>query len=158
MILLLGSNVPTTGGIEKGFKFAKLWKCECIQIYLTLSRRWQISDLSINKIENFKKEQKDSNILEIVAHIPFLVNLASPDKNIRDKSIERIIIEINRAEDLGVKNLVLHPGSYTQSDNLQGIIRIIDGLNEVFNVFNQRSTPNLVLETMAGQGTSIGGS
>lgn len=152
---MLGSNVPTVGGIVKGFKTAKEWDCECIQIYTTLSRRWEVTYLPSEKIEEFKEEYEKSNVHEVVAHIPFLVNLASSNKELREKSRDRILIEMTRALDLNIKNLVLHPGSCTVSSKSQGLTRIIEGLNDVFNEFNGHA-PSLLLETMAGQGNTLG--
>ena len=47
---MLGSNVPTIGGLPKGFKHAEDWGCEAIQIYVTLSRRWDVPELTQEEI------------------------------------------------------------------------------------------------------------
>ena len=91
----------------------------------------------------------------MVAHIPFLVNLASSNRELREKSIDRILIEMTRALELNIKNLVLHPGKCTRFSKSQGLTRIIEGLNDVFNEFNGHA-PSLLLETMAGQGNTLG--
>jgi deoxyribonuclease IV len=154
---LLGSNVPTIGGIHTGFKWGSDWKCESIQIYLTLSRRWDVPQLSIERIKQFKNEWKKSSIKKVVAHIPFLVNLASADKDIHKKSCLRLNIEYNLACELGVSFLVLHPGSYRNSNKEDGMQRIIESLN-LFCQKNKYSKTKILLETMAGQGNTIGSS
>ena len=83
------------------------------------------------------------------------MNLASSNRDLREKSIDRISIEMTRALELNVNNLVLHPGSCTGSSKSQGLTRIIEGLNDVFNEFNGHA-PTLLLETMAGQGNTLG--
>jgi len=65
------------------------------------------------------------------AHIPYLVNLASPDKELYRKSIDRLLTEISRAIKFGVSLLVLHPGSYGKSKKEEGIKRIVEALNNV---------------------------
>lgn len=154
---MLGSNVPTIGGYSTGFEFGDDWGCKCIQIYLTLSRRWDIPALTKEKIFNFKNAWSKSSIKQVVGHIPFLVNLASPNNKIWKKSIHRIIQELSYANLLGVKLLVLHPGSYRNSNKPLGINRIIKALNHIFNKVEENKA-SIILETMSGQGNTIGSS
>lgn len=151
----LGSNVPTIGGLPTGFRLADEWGCESIQVYLTLSRRWDVPELTKEEIGKFKTAWEESSVKEVVAHIPFLVNLASPDKEIRRKSIERLKIEISRANEFGVKYPVLHPGSYGNTSKKVGIDRIVEGLNTIPSKIDNPSI-KILLETMAGQGTAMG--
>lgn len=149
--------MPTVGGLDKAFYWADLWDCEAVQIYLTLSRTWKVNKLNDKEILNFKNGWRNSGVKEVVSHIPYLVNLASDKEEIRKKSIDRLIAEIERAEILEVKYIVLHPGSYGKATKEEGIKKIIDGLQLCLGKFkNIRS--KILLETMAGQGTSIGSS
>ena len=152
---MLGSNVPTIGGLPKGFKHAEDWGCEAIQIYVTLSRRWDVPELTQEEITEFQSAWKKSSVKEVVAHVPFLVNLASPAEEIWKKSVSRLTVEILRAEDFGVRFLVLHPGSYGGSNIKEGLKRIINGLN-VASQRSEKSSTKILLETMAGQGTALG--
>jgi len=152
---MLGSNVPTIGGLPIGFQWADKWGCECIQIYITLSRRWEVLDLSREEISQFKSAWKKSLVKEVVAHLPYLANLASPDKNLYVKARERLIIELNRAKEFGISFLVMHPGSHRGSGETSGIQRIVDSLNIAIATTNNTST-KILLETMAGQGTELG--
>lgn len=152
---MLGSNVPTIGGLPIGFQWADKWGCECIQIYVTLSRRWDVSDLSEDEISQFKSAWEKSSVKEVVAHLPYLANLASPEKNLYTKARERLIIELNRAKKFGISFLVIHPGSHRGSGETSGIQRIVDSLNAAIATTNNTST-KILLETMAGQGTELG--
>jgi len=151
---MLGSNVPTIGGFHTGFKWGDEWGCQCIQIYLTLSRRWDVPNLSQQEITRFKTAWQESLVKKVVAHVPYLVNLASPNNELRDKSVKRLGIEISRATKFGVSLLVLHPGSYGVSTREEGIKRIIEALNRLLE--ETESSIKILLETMAGQGTMIG--
>ena len=158
---MIGSNVPTRGGFPAGFQYGNLWGCECIQIYITPSRRWNVPKLLQNDITAFNYAWKKSSVTQVVAHVPFLVNLASPDKMIRKKSVRRLHIEISRAHKLGVSFLVLHPGSYGTSTKQKGMHQIIEALNKVSQHFIDSASPiktQILLETMAGQGKMIGSS
>jgi deoxyribonuclease IV len=146
--------VPTIGGMPAGFRYARDWNCECIQIYLTLSRQWKVAELSDSDVSNFKIAWKESPVGSVVAHVPFLVNLGSNENRLWEKSIERLIAEINRCKILSVPYLVLHPGSYGSSTKENGLKRVIRALNIVFEKENNCST-RLLLETSAGQGTAL---
>jgi deoxyribonuclease-4 len=151
---MLGSNVPTIGGFHTGFKWGDKWGCEVIQIYITLSRRWNVPELTNEEISKFKMAWQESTVKEVVAHVPYLVNLASPDKELYRKSIKRLLTESSRATKFGVSLLVLHPGSYGKSKKEDGIKRIAEALESVVQEIN--SPLMILLETMAGQGTTIG--
>lgn len=154
---MLGSNVPAIGGFHAGFSWGNKWGCECIQIYITFSRRWDVPELSQKEVAVFKTAWGNSSVKEVVAHVPFLVNLASPNKEIWRKSIDRLITEISRAEKFGVPFLVLHPGSYGNLTKKEGIKRVTQALGIVFQNFDRPSV-KVLLETMAGQGTMLGSS
>ncbi|MBT9169438.1 MAG: putative endonuclease 4 [Syntrophomonadaceae bacterium] len=151
---MLGSNVPTIGGFHAGFKWGDEWRCECIQIYITLSRRWNVPILSQDEIAKFKTAWQESSVKEVVAHVPYLVNLASPIQDLWNKSVSRLLTELSRAVKFGVPLLVLHPGSHGTSSRQEGIKKIIEALNKIFEEIDV--PVKILLETMAGQGTMIG--
>lgn len=152
---MLGSNVPTRGGRTKGFQYAKEWNCECIQIYVTLSRKWSVPDLSDEEVSDFKSAWKESPVGSVVAHVPFLVNLASPDSDIWQKSINRLVTEAARCYALGISFLVLHPGSHRGTTKRDGLNRIVEALNVVCRKIVSFPT-TILLETAAGQGSALG--
>ena len=151
---MLGSNVSQVGGFKTAFKVAEQWSCDCIQVYLTPSRTWKVQELLSERIEMFKKLKNESKIAEIVSHVPFLVNIASCDKNILRFSRYRLIQEIKIAELLDIEKIVLHPGSFQKSDKDIGLSRVISSLNEVMDNF-QELRVKINLETMCGQGSML---
>lgn len=154
---MLGSNVPTIGGLPKGFQYADKWNCECVQIYLTLSRRWDVPSLSDKQISEFKSAWSKSGVKEVVAHLPYLANLASPDDNLYARATNRLIAELDRAMDMGVSLIVSHPGSHRSAGLKAGIARTISALDAALASTKNTGT-KILLETMAGQGTEIGSS
>lgn len=152
---MLGSNVPTIGGFHTGFRYGDEWGCKCIQIYVTLSRKWDVPKLSREEVIKFETAWRKSSVKQVVAHVPFLVNLASPNEEIWEKSMRRLITEVYRANKFGVQFLVLHPGSYGDSNRKEGLKKIITSLNTISQRMHNTST-KILLETMAGQGTMIG--
>lgn len=153
--MTIGATVPTIGGLHKGFEYARDWKCDCIQIYLTSSRRWESAALASDQKKLFAEAWEASQVREVISHVPFLVNVASPDPELRRKSIERLRIEVDTAAELNVRLLVLHPGSPRDSDRGEAKLRTIEAINKVLEDFGQQS-PIILIETMAGQGTVLG--
>lgn len=155
---MLGSNVPAhpgRGGLATLFQYADEWHCECAQTYITLSRRWNVTDLLPEEISDFKSAWRKSQVKQVIAHVPLLVNLASPVDDIWQKSRDRLSTELSRANKLGIQSLVLHPGYYRNSNKTAGIKRIIRTLNSVLDNVND-ATAIILLETTAGQGTALG--
>ncbi|MFX1486865.1 MAG: deoxyribonuclease IV [Promethearchaeota archaeon] len=150
---MLGSNVPTVGGLPIGFKYADKWACDCIQIYVSPSRTWVVPELQDEEILRFNTAWQKSRVKVVVGHIPYLVNLASLNQELRLKSIRRLATEIERANRFGVAYLILHPGS--NPDRKDGMRLIVEGLNAVFKDIDE-SKVMVLLETVAGQGDMIG--
>ena len=116
-------------------------------------KRCDISDDLTNKAKELMKEN-DINIENVVCHAPYIINLAN------NKSEEKYLFAINflkeeikRVEKLGIKKLVLHPGSFVDLDIDTGINNIINALNIILT-----SNQNVLicLETMAGKGSEVG--
>jgi len=94
-------------------------------------------------------------IEEIVVHAPYIINLGSYKNNTFRLAVDFLQEEIRRTAYLGVGQIVLHPGAYTDKDPEYGIARIAEGLNEVLRGTNETEV-KIALETMAGKGTEIG--
>lgn len=152
---MIGATVPTIGGLPNGFRYGDEWGCECLQVYVTLSRRWEVAPLQAKEVTAFRQAWRRSAVAQVVAHVPYLVNVASPDEALRAKSLERLLIEFDRCEKLSVPLLVLHPGGYRTSTREEGLARVTAALDFVYRAFPRAKT-RILLETMAGQGTMLG--
>jgi len=84
-----------------------------------------------------------------------LLNLANPDKEIREKSIDNLAKELERADLLNIKYVVFHPGAHLGEGILAGIKRIGQSLNEVFKRSKSQNSI-LLVETTAGEGSVLG--
>ena len=103
----------------------------------------------------FRLALAETRIVDPVAHTSYLINLGSPDDELWRKSIEAMIVEVERCALLGIADLVLHPGSHMGEGEEAGLKRIGKALDQV-----HRRTAGLAvtidLETTAGQGTNLG--
>ncbi|QHW33242.1 deoxyribonuclease IV [Paenibacillus rhizovicinus] len=116
------------------------------------TRRKPMEDLYIPE---GKAAMSEAGIDEIVVHAPYIVNLGSYKEDTFELAVRFLQEEIRRTDAIGVRNIVLHPGAYTDKDAEFGIARIAEGLNEVLNGTKETNV-NIALETMAGKGTEIG--
>ncbi len=116
------------------------------------TRRKPIENLYI---EEGKAVMKEADINEIVVHAPYIINLGSYKEDTFELAVRFLQEEIRRTDYIGVRNIVLHPGAYTDKDAEFGINRIAEGLNEVLSGTKETNV-NIALETMAGKGTEIG--
>ncbi|GIP38940.1 putative endonuclease 4 [Paenibacillus sp. J31TS4] len=96
-----------------------------------------------------------NGIPEIIVHAPYIINLGSYKSNIFQLAVDFLQNEIRRTHYIGAKNIVLHPGAFTDKDAEYGIGRIAEGLNEVLEGIKETDV-NIALETMAGKGSEIG--
>ena len=98
---------------------------------------------------------KEKNILldKVIVHAPYIINLANPDSEKHDFAVNFLKQEVSRCEELGIKNMVLHPGSHVGIGIDKGIELIADGLNKVLE---NDSSVCILLETMAGKGSEVG--
>ena len=102
-----------------------------------------------------KELMEQHGIEEIVVHAPYIINLGSYKSNTFRLAVDFLQEEIRRTAYLGVGQIVLHPGAYTDKDPEYGIARIAEGLNEVLRGTAETEV-KIALETMAGKGTEIG--
>ena len=113
--------------------------------------RYKIDD-ELTKEAYKKMEENNIPLDKIIVHAPYIVNLANPDDEKHQFAISFLKQEIARCEELGIKNMVLHPGSHVNCTTEEGIINIIDGLNKIIESDNNVC---ILLETMAGKGNEV---
>jgi deoxyribonuclease-4 len=150
-----GAHMSISGGISQAFARGEQVGCETIQIFSKNERQWQAKPYTSEEVAAYKAEQSRTGIQPVVVHGSYLVNLASPDDGLREKSIAAFADELERCAVLGVPYLVVHPGAHTGSGEEAGIQREADALNRLFDEGIGENVV-VVLETTAGQGTALG--
>ena len=117
------------------------------------TRRKPIEDQYIEEGKAVMRSRRELTKSSFMRHI--LSILASYKEDTFELAVRFLQEEIRRTDYIGVRNIVLHPGAYTDKDAEYGIARIADGLNEVLEGVKDTNV-NIALETMAGKGTEIG--
>lgn len=172
---LLGAHLSVAGGFHKAIEAADIRGMEAVQIFThsptqwvvtagsarsrssekTKTSAWQSKPLDPEAVAAFHEARRHSKVRCVIAHNSYLINVASADRQLRRRSIEALVVEMERAEALALSALVMHPGTASSDDDKDGIARIADALDEV-----QQRCPRhqvkILLETTAGQGASIG--
>ena len=114
------------------------------------TRRGEINDFMTLEAYKLMKEN-NIELDKVIVHAPYIVNLANPDN--MEFSIDFLTNEVERCNLLGMKYLVLHPGSSVNVSREEGIANIIKGLNAILTNNNNIC---ICLETMAGKGNELG--
>jgi deoxyribonuclease-4 len=153
--LLLGAHFSIAKGLHKAILEAETYGCNTLQIFTKNANTWKERTLSENQIQDFFQARKNTGIHHIISHTSYLIIIAGPDIKKAKMSCEALKQEILRCGQLELPYLVLHPGSHMGDGETKGINRIADNINEIFAATDGLTT-RLLLETTAGQGTSIG--
>ncbi len=149
----LGVHLSIAGGVHNALETAKKLKINAIQIFLKNNNQWQGATLKEKDIENYHSIKKSIEDVKIFAHTGYLVNLAGDGDN-HKKSIASLEDDLHRATLLHVEGIVLHPGSHIGKGEKAGLKKIVTSLDSVLK--NNPSNSKILLETSAGQGTSLG--
>ncbi len=153
--MILGSHVSAAGGVHKAVQRAIDVGCDCIQIFTKNNNQWRAKPLSEKDVNSWIEALAKSNLSHPIAHASYLINLASPKDDLFEKSIDALVIELERANLLQLEGLVVHPGAYTDSSEENGLNRIVDAVSETLGRV-EPGTCRLLLENTAGQGTCLG--
>ncbi len=152
--LLVGTHVSIAGGIEKSFSRATEIGATAMQIFTRNASRWQAKPLEPAAIAAFRQARSNSDVRYVAAHDSYLINLASPDAALRKKSIDTFVDEMQRCQQLGIEDLVMHPGAHMQQGTSPGIRQLVESFKSVFA--QAPDGVRVLLENTAGQGSCLG--
>ncbi len=152
--MLLGAHLSVSGGVDTAFDRAEQINCTALQIFTKSNRQWSARPLSQEEIDHYLRRQQETG-LPVVCHASYLLNLGTPDDGIWHKSIEALIIELQRCEQLAIPYLVLHPGAHMNSGVEAGLRRVATALDMVHERLPAYRA-KVALEITAGQGSSLG--
>ncbi len=150
----LGAHMSIAGGVPCAIERAVATGCEALQIFTKNSNQWRARPIPDAEIEDFRARAHASSIDSIVSHASYLINLAAPDRALRQRSIAALEDELHRGDQLGLSGVVLHPGAYTTGTEQDGVKWIAEGIAHAQS--RQTGRTPVVLEHTAGQGTMLG--
>ena len=124
-----------------------------MQLFTKQPNRWAERRVGVREAHDFRAALAASGVRYVNAHDSYLINLASPDKELRKKSIASFRAELRRCHALGLDALVSHPGNF-MDDRASGVARNADAITEALE--KEKGSTRLLMELTAGQGTVIG--
>jgi deoxyribonuclease-4 len=151
----LGAHMSIAGGLHKAIERAVAAGCGTLQIFTRSSNQWKGKPISDADAELFRSTFAASGLHEVISHDIYLINLAAPPGETRDKSLTAFADEMATCARLGINKIVMHPGSHTSDPPEAGLQRVIEAFDQLFSEVPQYRGL-VLLETTAGQGTNLG--
>src|SRR5918992_4379789 len=149
----LGAHVSVQGGVEKAPVRGKAIGATAIQVFTKTPSQWREPGISTESHAAFRRECERCELATIVAHDSYLINLASPDRQLSARSETSFIAELRRCEAFGIPYLVSHPGNYID-DRDAGLVRNAAAYSRSLRAVS--GSVVVLLETTAGCGTALG--
>lgn len=149
-----GFHISISGGLSKVVGRAEIRGCETIQFFSRNPRGWGIEPLDPDDVEAFRRSVRSSGLYPLFLHLPYLPNVASKDSKFYSRSIDSIVIDLQRAEKLGASYLIIHIGHRMESTESEAEAAVVEAINQAFA--RVRNGTILLLENTAGQGSEIG--
>lgn len=143
------------GGFYRAVERAQVAGCDVVQIFTKNNNQWRAKPITDKEVELFRGKLQETGVTHPLAHSSYLINLASPDEGLWHKSVDALVVEMRRGEQLGLDGVVLHPGAHTTATEKEGLQNVIRGLDEM-NAAVGEIRCQCLLETTAGQGSNLG--
>lgn len=153
--MLLGSHIPTIGGIAKAIDRAVGIGCTAMQIFVKNNMQWFPKPFSEEEVISFIQHPLRKKLDTVIAHAGYLINLGVEKSENHEKSLRSLGEELLRCNQLEIPYLVLHPGSHLGKGTDHGLYCVIQSLNTIHAEHPNIKT-RIALETTAGQGSCLG--
>jgi deoxyribonuclease IV len=151
--MLIGAHVSPAGGpamaVERGVERG----CQAIQIFNQSPRQWKPTVYDDEKVAAYKEAFADSDVDALLIHAVYLINLASEDKDMRQKSLTSLVASLRAGRALGAVGVVLHPGSALKGEAAGAVKRAAAAIKEALK---ESEGCALHLENTARAGGTLG--
>jgi len=152
---IIGAHQSIAGGLSRAVDRAVETGCQCLQIFTRNINRWDVSPLDPVEAEAFRTAVRAAGLSLVVAHDSYLINPASADPILRTKSIDGLVTELTRAEELEIPWVVAHPGAAGEQPREEAVQRAADGIAAALHRTGGLAA-GILIETTAGQGSCLG--
>jgi len=152
---MFGSHLSIAGGLHNALLDAETLGCQTVQIFTKNQKQWKCSPCSVEAAGEWRRHCKRLKFKRTVSHDSYLINLAAGNPEMRSKSINLFIDELQRCVLLGIPYLVTHPGAHVGQGEEAGLRLVVEALDEVHAAVPPYGVTTC-LEITAGQGSSLG--
>ena len=153
--LLIGAHTSAQGGVHNALLEGAAIGASTIQLFTRNQKQWAAKPLSDEEITLFKETLLKTGLKTIMSHDSYLINLGAADPSNLEKSRRAFKEELIRCQQLGISFLNFHPGAAGPQTTEECLEKICESLKELAP-FADKGHTRLLLETTAGQGTSLG--
>ncbi|MCK4461003.1 MAG: deoxyribonuclease IV [candidate division Zixibacteria bacterium] len=153
--MLFGAHESIAGGVFNAVERGHKATCDTIQMFNKSNNQWRAKKLDPKEIDKFFEAIETTGVTVALSHTSYLINIASPDDSLGEKSRRSLRKEMQRCNLLKIPNLVMHPGSHVGSGEETGMARIVENINRMFDDLSGNDV-TLLLESTAGQGSNLG--
>jgi deoxyribonuclease IV len=151
--MLIGAHVSPAGGLPNAVARGLERDSRAIQIFNQSPRMWRPTVFRAEDVEAFREAMAASQIDAVLIHAVYLLNCASEDPEIREKSLVSLTHSLRVGHDIGAAGVVLHPGSAKTGDPAQAVVRAGEAIAEALA---ESEVCALHLENTAGTGGTLG--
>lgn len=151
----IGAHTSAAGGSFNALYQGRDIGATTIQLFTSNQKQWRGRKITPEEVKHWEKALDETGIDEIMSHDSYLINLGSPDKEMLAKSRKTFREEIERCHLLKISYLNFHPGAATKGTEEECLDTIAESLLDMEDLIHRGKT-RLLLETTAGQGTSVG--
>lgn len=150
-----GAHLSIAGGVHHALVEARRLRMPAVQVFVKNQRQWRAAPFTADDLARWHAARANFAPDALVAHATYLINLASADPALWDRSRAAFADELLRCDALQIPYLVVHPGAALGASPESAIARVAAALNRIFDEHAAlRAMP--LLETTAGQGTTLG--
>lgn len=153
--ILIGAHTSAAGGAQNALYQGREIGATTIQLFTSNQKQWTGRNITKEEISLWDQALAETGITDVMSHDSYLINLGSPNLELLIKSRNAFRAELERCHLLRIPYLNFHPGSATTGSEAECLETIIQSLLEMEEIIHQGNT-KLILETTAGQGTSVG--
>jgi len=153
--MILGVHVSGAGKIYEALDRAASLGCNTMQVFSRNPQRWREDFLGRPEIGEFNRRQQKLKIHPFFIHIPYLINLASPNPKLYQVSIEAYIEDILEANEIGADYIVTHMGSHKETSEPAGLKRLTAAINTILDK-TKNAKVGILLENTSGSGSWLG--
>jgi deoxyribonuclease-4 len=151
----IGAHMSVAGGVSRAVERAVVHGCEALQIFCKNANQWIGKPIAQDDIVRFRQRVEETELTPVLSHASYLINLATSQPHLRKQSIDAFVDELDRAESLGLRGVVIHPGTCTSGTEANALRLIAEAIASTF-----KSRPHhrvmVLLEHTAGQGRTVG--
>ena len=151
---MVGLHVSSAGSLDLAFDRALELGATTFQMFTRNPNQWKFKPVPEGTASVFREKRKSSGFGRIVDHMPYLPNLASPEKSTMKISRYTLVEEVKRCDVLGIDYLVIHLGSHLGKGAAVGIANVAGACDQA--IAGSEGNTMILLENMAGQKNSVG--